>query len=316
MTQHLIKRVFATLITMVVVATMVFFLLRAIPGDPVALFLGPEATPELIAQVRHQLGLDKPLPIQYIRWFQNLLTGKWGKSLIYKEQVLTLIIQSFPRTLSIGALGMLLAIFIALPAGIISAVKKHSLADHIATTVAFFGLSMPYFWLGILLMLTFGVTLHWLPIMGYVSPFEEGFLSWLRHIILPAIAAGTPFAAIITRMTRSSLLEVLNEVYISTARSKGLKEGIVILKHGLRNALIPIITVSGISFGLLLINAVVVEEVFSIHGVGRLLIKGIINRDYPVVQAAILLISFTFIFINLIVDILYVFINPKIRYER
>ncbi len=314
MRTYFIKRVLSSLLVMWGVATLVFFGLRAIPGDPVSVLLGSEATPEAVEQLRRNLGLDRPLYVQYVRWFANLLRGDLGRGIESGEQVTVLLLQAAPRTFSIALLALFISLMLAIPAGIISAVKKHTFPDHLATVVAFLGLSMPNFWLGIVLILFFAVNLGWFPALGYV-PLGEGFWPWLRHLLLPAFTTGTAFAAVIARMTRSTMLEVLDEAYISTARSKGLLERVVVLKHALRNALIPVITVIGIAFSLLLVGTVVVEDVFAIQGLGRTLVRSIINRDFPVVQGAILLITGIFVGMMLLIDILYGYINPKIRFE-
>jgi peptide/nickel transport system permease protein len=311
---YLLKRVLYSLLVMWGVATLVFFMLRAIPGDPVTVILGEEATPAAVEQLRRNLGLDGPFYVQYVRWFGRLLRGDLGRSILAGEQVTVLLLQAAPRTFSIAVLALIISLTLAIPAGIISATKKHTFPDHLATAVAFLGLSMPNFWLGIVLILFFAVNLGWFPSMGYV-PLADGFWPWLWHLTLPALTTGTAFAAIIARMTRSTMLEVLNETYISTARSKGLLERVVVLKHALRNALIPVITVIGIAFSLLLVGTVVVEDVFAIQGLGRTLVRSIINRDFPVVQGAILLVSGIFVGMNLLIDILYTYINPKIRFE-
>ncbi len=314
MRTYILKRILYSLLVMWGVATVVFFMLRAIPGDPISVMLGAEATPEAVEQLRRNLGLDKPFYVQYVLWFANLLRGDLGRAILSGEQVTVLLLQAAPRTFSIAFLALVISLALAIPAGIISAVKKHTIADHLATVIAFLGLSMPNFWLGIVLILFFAVGLGWLPALGYV-PLEEGFWPWLRHLLLPAFTTGTAFAAVIARMTRSTMLEVLNEAYISTARSKGLLERVVVLKHALRNALIPVITVIGIASSLLLVGTVVVEEVFAIQGLGRTLVRSIINRDFPVVQGAILLITGIFVGMMLVIDILYAYINPKIRFE-
>ncbi|MFQ5828153.1 MAG: ABC transporter permease [Candidatus Methylomirabilia bacterium] len=315
MRTYLVKRIFYAAVVMWAVATLVFVALRAIPGDPISVMLGAEATPEAVAQLRANLGLDKPLPVQYLFWFRSLLVGDFGRSIITGQKVSILLLESAPRSFSIALFGLVIGLVIAIPTGIISAVKKYSVADHVGTSFAFLGLSMPNFWLGIILILLFSVELRWFPALGYV-PLSGGVLPWLNHIFLPALAIGTQFSAIIMRMTRSAMLEVLGELYITTARAKGLQERIVVVKHALRNALIPIITVIGIAFALLLAGTVVIEDVFAIKGLGRLLVRGIINRDFPVVQGGILVIAMIFVFANLAVDILYTYINPKIRYEE
>jgi peptide/nickel transport system permease protein len=314
MKTYIAQRILYALVVMFLAATLVFFMLRAIPGDPVAAMLGAEATPQVVAQLRANLGLDKPFVIQYFYWLRNMAIAEMGVSIQNRQKVATLLVECLPRTLSIAFMALCISLLVALPAGIISAVKRRSLADHSVTILAFIGLSMPNFWLGIMLILFLGVKLSWFPTIGY-TPLSSGFAPWFKHIFLPSVAAGVPFAAVICRMTRSSLIEVLDELYIATARAKGLSEKVVVLKHALRNALIPIITVIGIAFSLLLVGVVVIEEVFAIQGMGRLLIRGIINRDFPVVQACILVIACTFVFANLFVDILYTIVNPKIRFE-
>ncbi len=314
MRTYIVKRLLYAVLVMWGVATLVFFMLRAIPGDPISVMLGPEATPEAVAQLRHNLGLDRPFYMQYVIWFGNLGRGDLGRAIVSGEKVSVLLWQAVPRTFSIAVLALVIGLVIAIPAGIVSALKKHAFADHVATVAAFLGLSMPNFWLGIVLILVFAVRLGWFPSLGYV-PLSDGFWPWLHHLLLPAFTTGTAFAAIIMRMMRSTLLEVLHAPYISTARAKGLHERMVILKHALRNALIPVITVIGIAFSLLLVGAVVTEEVFAIQGLGRTLVRSIINRDFPVVQGAILLIAGIFVCMNLLVDVLYTYINPKIRFE-
>ena len=265
--------------------------------------------------LRAKFALDQPLYVQYFLWLGRLVQGDFGNS-IYGSNVSVsrIIIEALPRTLSLATLSFVIAMVLAITAGIISAVKKHSMLDHVFTVLAFLGLSMPDFWLGIILILIFAAKLNWLPAIGY-KPLSDGFWPWFSHLILPAIAIGTPFSAIIARMTRSAMLEVLKSDYIRTARAKGLSEKVVIVRHALRNALIPVITVIGIAFALLMAGAVIVENVFAIKGLGRVLIQGIQNRDYPVVQGAILVVAVIFVFTNLLVDILYTYIDPRIRYK-
>lgn len=241
--------------------------------------------------------------------------GDLGNSIYGSRiEVSRIVVEAIPRTLSIASLSFVIAIVIAVPAGLISAIRKHSALDHAVTVVAFLGLSMPDFWLGIMLIIIFAANLHWLPAIGYV-PLSEGWWPWFSHLIMPSIAVGTPFAAIIARMIRSSMLEVLKTEYITVARSKGLLTWRVMLVHAFPNALIPVVTVMGIAVALLMAGAVVVENVFAIKGLGRVLIEGILNRDYPVVQGAILAVSAIFVFANLLVDVLYTVIDPRIRYD-
>lgn len=313
MKRYILERVAYSLLVMWAVATLVFFMMRAIPGDPVRAMVGFEADPQTVAQIRHNLGLDQPFIVQYVRWLLSISRLDLGNSIWNQQPVTTLLQEALPRTLSLASLSFSIAVALGIPAGIVSAVRRYSLSDHVFTVAAFLGLSMPDFWLGILLILLFATKLQWLPAFGY-EPISMGIWPWLSHLILPAFTAGTAFSAILARMTRSALLEVLREDYVRTARAKGLKEQIVILKHALRNALIPVITVMGIAFALLLAGSVIAENVFAIKGVGRLLIESILNRDFPVVQGTILVIASIFVFMNLFVDILYALVNPKIRY--
>lgn len=313
MQEYLFRRILFALFVMWAVATLVFLMMRAIPGDPVRAFVGFEGDPAVVDQVRRNLGLDRPLPVQYARWLAALLQGNLGHSIWNKQPVTALLMEALPRTLSLALLSFLVAVALALPAGIVSAVRRYSLADHVLSFAAFLGLAMPDFWVGIVLIIVFAVSLQALPAFGY-EPISRGLWPWLSHLILPAIATGTSFAAILARMTRAALLEVMREDYVRTARAKGLAEQAVIFRHALRNALIPVVTVMGIAFALLLAGAVISENVFAIRGVGRLLIESILNRDYPIVQGTILVIAAIFVFMNLAVDLLYVVINPKIRY--
>lgn len=315
MRSYICRRILYALLVMWGVATLVFFMMRAIPGDPVKAMIGLDADPATIEQVRHNLGLDQPFYVQYGKWLKNLLQGDLGHSIYSQQQVGVLIAEAFPRTLSLALFSFLIALLLSLPAGLVSAVRKYSTLDHFLTLLAFLGLSMPNFWLGIILIIVFSVKLRWLPSFGYAE-LSTGFVPWLKHLLLPSIAIGTAFSAVLARMTRSAMLEVLSCDYMKTARSKGLPERIVLLKHALRNALIPVVTVMGIAFALLLSGAVIIEDVFAIKGLGRLLIRSILNRDYPVVQGTILVISGVFVFVNLFVDMLYTYINPMIRYEE
>jgi peptide/nickel transport system permease protein len=316
MTRYLIRRGIGALIVMWAVATLVFFIVRLVPGDPIAAMLFDTGDAAAVEQLRHKLGLDAPLYVQYVKWFCLMFQGDLGNS-IYGSHIPIAqeILEALPRTLSLAALGFLIALVIAVPAGLIAATRRNSLLDHAVTTAAFLGLSMPDFWTGILLIILFAATLHWLPAIGYV-PLSGGFWPWFSHLILPAVAVGTTFSAIIARMIRSAMLEVLKTDYMRVARAKGLTKSTLILRHAFPNALIPVVTVMGIAFALLMAGAVVVENVFSIKGIGRMLIQGILNRDYPSVQGAVLVISAIFVFSNLLVDLLYTVIDPRIRYDK
>ncbi len=312
LTVYLVRRTFWALVVMWVVATLVFFMMRAVPGDPLRAMLF-DVDPQAAEVLRERYGLDQPVYVQYFRWFGQVLQGNLGNSIYGSGQSVNRIIaEALPRTLSLAGLSFFIALLIAVPAGIISAVKKDTAFDHVFTFVAFLGLSMPDFWLAIMLIILFSVQLDWLPAIGY-APLSEGLWPWLSHLILPAIAVGTAFSAIMARMIRSAMLEVMNQDYVQVARSKGVSERRIVLKHVFRNALIPVVTVVGIAFALLMAGAVIVENVFAIKGLGRVLIQGILNRDYPVVQGAILVVSAIFVFSNLLVDTLYTVIDPRIQ---
>ena len=315
MSRYLTRRVLGAIVVMWAVATLVFFMLRAVPGDPIAAMLFDVGDPAAADAIRHKFGLDQPVWVQYVKWFALVLQGDFGTSMLgSRVEVSRIIAEAFPRTISLATLSFLIATVIAVPAGLISALRRHSALDHAVTMVAFLGLSMPDFWLAILLIIVFAANLQWLPAIGY-APLSEGFWPWFSHLILPSIAIGTPFAAIMARMIRSSMLEVLQTEYMQVARAKGLLKPRLIFVHAFPNALIPVVTVMGIALALLMAGTVVVENVFAIKGLGRVLIQGILNRDYPVVQGAILVVSAIFVFANLLVDVLYTVIDPRIRYE-
>ena len=314
MSKFLFRRLLGALVVIWAVATLVFFMLRAVPGDPF-LAMMRDSDPAAAAQLRQDFGLDLPVYIQYFKYLGQIIQGNLGTS-IYGSRVavVRIVSEAFPRTMSLALLSFALAIIIAIPAGLVSALKKHSKLDHTVTLIAFLGLSMPDFWLAILLIIVFAANLQWLPAVGYV-PLAQGFWPWFSHLIMPSIAVGAPFAAIISRMIRSSMLEVLKTDYMRVATSKGLPRARLILSHAFPNALIPVVTVMGIAFALLMAGTVVVENVFAIKGLGRVLIIGILNRDYPVVQGAILVVSVIFVVSNLLVDVLYSVIDPRIRYD-
>lgn len=313
MRRYIAKRVAHAAVVIYIVATIVFFAVRAIPGDPARVLLGGDASAEAIEALRQDMGLNQPLYVQYFRWMGRILQGDLGTSIFNDQGVLSMLIGVAEPTLSIGLLGMFIAVCIAIPAGIISAVRQYQIEDYVATAVSFVGISMPGFWIGIVLLLVFADRLGWVPAFGYV-PLSEGVVPWLKHIILPALAVGLPYGGILMRMTRSSMMEILNEDYMRTARAKGLDGRIVLFKHGLQNALIPIVTIAGILLGVLLGGVVAVEIVFGIQGLGRLLIASIERRDFPVIQGSVIIISFVFVAMNLLVDVLYTSINPRIKY--
>jgi peptide/nickel transport system permease protein len=311
--RYVAKRTLQAIGVVYVVATTVFVAVRSVPGDPARLVLGGNAEPDELAAVRAELGLDQPIHVQYYRWMADLARGDLGDSIYTGQSVVASIANAAEPTLSIGLVGITIAILIAIPAGVVSATRRDQWEDYVATGVAFLGISMPSFWIGIVLLLTVGTAIPVIPSFGYAS-ISEGIVPWLSHVILPATAVGLPYAGIITRMTRSSMLEVLSEDYMQTARAKGLPPRLVLFKHGLQNALMPVVTVAGILFALLLGGIVAVEMVFGVQGFGRLLIRSIERQDFPIVQGSVIVISIIFVFMNLFVDLLYMSINPKIKY--
>ncbi|MFB6117185.1 ABC transporter permease [Halosegnis sp.] len=313
MRRYIAKRVAHAVFIMWLVATTVFFGLRAIPGGPVRTMLGQEATPEARQALREQLGLNQPLYVQYAEWMVDLVTLDLGRSITTSETVGSAVGAAAPRTLSIALVAVVVGLGIAIPAGVISATNKREPIDYVATVAAFLGLSMPAFFVGILLALVFGVWFNILPVFGY-TPLAEGTIPWLKSIILPGIAVGLPYSAVVMRMMRSSLLEVLDEPYMKTALAKGVGSRVRLYKHALQNALIPVVTVAGIQLALVLVGSVTVEIVFGIQGLGRLLVDSMLDRNYPVTQVVILVVAAVLVFTNLIVDLAYTAIDPRIRY--
>ncbi len=312
--RYFVARVIQALIVVWAVGTLVFFMLRAVPGDPIAALLA-DVDPTAADAIRAKLGLDQPVFVQYLFWLRNTLSGDLGQSLYGSHQAVSVqIAEAVPRTVSLAMVAFLVSFTLGLSAGVISAVKKDSPLDYGFNFAAFLGISMPSFWIGIVLIIVFAVNLRWFPAIGY-RPMSAGLDQWLRYLILPGLAVGLPFSASIARLTRSAMLEVLGQDYITLARSKGLNERRVIFRHALRNALIPVVTVMGISLALLFSGSVVVENVFAIKGLGRVLIQSILNRDYPVVQGSILLVAVLLVFMNLAVDMLYRVIDPRISYD-
>ncbi len=314
MGQYIVRRLIHAAFIVWGCATLVFFLLRLIPGDPVLQMLGPEYTPEAAAAIRSKLGFDEPLPVQYVKWFGNILRGDLGDSIATGETVMEAIKTGLPKTLSIAFVSFVIGILIALPTGVIAALKRNTPIDYVVSLLAFVGVSMPSFWFGIVLILVFAVQIGWLPATGYAEIGDDGVWEWLKHLLLPGIAIGTGYAAILMRFVRAGLLEVLGADYVRTARAKGLRERLVIVRHALRNALIPVVTIAGIQLAQLLGGLVITETIFSIRGLGRILVGAIFDKDYPIVQGVILLIAVIFVLANLLVDIVYTFLDPRIRY--
>jgi peptide/nickel transport system permease protein len=314
MLPYLLRRLASMVPVVLVVSVVVFSLIHLTPGDPVAIMLREEADPATAAALRAALGLDRPLPIQYLTWLGRAARGELGRSIRTNQPVSQAILERLPVTLTLAAAATLLALLVALPAGIVSAVRRNSLADVAGTVAALSGVSLPNFWLAILLIFVFSVTLGWLPPLGWVSPLRDPW-GGLRSLVLPAVTLGTAMAAVVMRMTRSSLLEVLQLDFVRTARAKGLREGGVLLRHALRNALIPVVTVVGLQAGALLGGAIITETVFALPGVGRLLVDAIFQRDFPLVQGVVLFLALNFLVINLAVDLAYAVLDPRIRYD-
>jgi peptide/nickel transport system permease protein len=314
MVPYLLRRIAGTVPVLLVVSAIVFSLIHLTPGDPVAIMLREESDPATVAILRRELGLDRPLPVQYLTWLGRAVRGELGRSIRTNQPVTEAIRERLPVTLSLAAAATVLALAVALPAGILSAVRRNSVADVAGTLVALSGISLPNFWLAILLIFLFSVILGWLPPMGYVSPLRDPW-GGLRSLLLPAITLGTAMAAIVMRMTRSSLLEVLQLDYVRTARAKGLAERPVLLRHAMKNALIPVVTVVGLQAGALLGGAIITETIFALPGVGRLLVDAIFQRDFPIVQGVVLLLALNFLLVNLLVDVAYGWLDPRIRYD-
>jgi len=310
---YLLRRILATIPVMLVVALFVFALLHLSPGDPAAVIAGDAASPADIARIRHSLGLDNPLHVQLGIWLWHVVHGDLGTSIHSGVPVLTLIGQRLEPTLALSATTMGLAVLLAVPLGIVAAWKVGTWIDRLVMVVAILGFSLPVFWLGFLLMYGFAIQLQLLPVQGY-SSITQGFLPFARHIILPSLTLGMVYMALITRMTRASMLEVLREDYIRTAHAKGLAPNRVLIGHALKNAGVPIVTVIGVGLALLIGGVVITESVFGIPGIGRLTVDAILSRDYPVIQGVILVFSGVYVFVNLLVDLSYAFIDPRIRY--
>jgi peptide/nickel transport system permease protein len=304
----------STIPVLLLVSAAIFSMLHLVPGDPVSILLGDYATAEAKEALRAELGLDQPLVLQYVRWLWDVLQGDFGRSFRTNQPVLEAITERLPVTIELSILALLVAVIIGLPAGILAAVRRNSPLDVASTSLALLGISVPNFFLGILLIFIFSLWLRWLPPGGYVS-FSEAPLENLRLMLMPAFTLGTAFAGIVARMTRASLLEVLSADYVRTARSKGLSAYWVILKHALKNSLLPVVTVVGLQAGALLGGAILTETVFSLPGIGRLVVDNIFARDFPVVQGVILIIVLFRMLSNLVTDLVYALLDPRISYS-
>jgi ABC-type dipeptide/oligopeptide/nickel transport system permease component len=301
---YVLRRVLLAVFVLWGVATVVFIVVRMVPADPALLIAGDTATPEQLAALRHQMGLDQPLILQYLQYVGNAAIGDFGNSYLQSIPAMTLIGQALPNTALLAVLACALALVVSFPLGLLAALRVNRFSDRAVTTASLIIQALPGFWVGVVLLLIFSRTLRWLPSAGLASP---------QSLILPAIVLALPFVAILTRLTRSGLLEVIGEGYIQTARAKGLPERTVIFPHAIRNATIPIITVVGLEFGTLLGGAVVTETVFSFPGIGKLLVSSIQTRDYSVAQACVIIIAAAFVVINLVVDLLYAYLDPRMR---
>lgn len=306
MLAYIIRRCAQAVVVVFGVSLVVFLLARLAPGDPVTLMLAETASPQQIVEARHHYGLDRPLPVQYALFLGNALRGDLGESLYYKQPALRVVLEAFPLTCLLALTALGLALLVALPLGVLAAVRRDTIWDYLAVGLAVLGQAAPAYWVGIMLILIFSVRLGILPTSGNATP---------QALILPAVTLGAALMAVLTRLTRAGMLDVLSEDYIRTARAKGLRERVTIMRHGLRNVLIPLVTVVGLQLGSLLGGAVIIEQVFAWPGVGRLAVTAITSRDYPIIQATVLLVSCVFVAVNLLVDIGYALLDPRIHYS-
>jgi len=318
MISYLVRRFIQSAVVLILVSILVFMAMRLLPGDPIRMIITASNTEsfseEQIALVRHENGLDRPLAIQYFSWIGGLLHGDMGKSILQKIPVSDEILRRIPITFHLGILAFIIGLVIGIPAGVISAVRRGTWLDTLVTTLSNLGITVPSFWLGVLLMYFFGLYLHWLPVMGYTSPFTDFWLN-TRQLVMPVFCLALFPIASTARQTRSSMLEVMRQDYIRTAWSKGLKEQEVILRHALKNGLIPIVTLTGMGVPMIVGGAVLIETVFNIPGMGRLAVTSVLNQDYPYVQGIILIVSAAVLLVNLLVELTYGWLDPRIRYD-
>jgi peptide/nickel transport system permease protein len=309
---YVLRRLVGTIPTMLLVTLTVFIILRVTPGGPAVAMLGEQATPQAVAALKHKLGLDRPLYIQYLDWLGHALRGDLGRSAFGNQPVTELIVQRIMPTAELGFLSMVIAMIIGVSGGIISATRHNTGVDAVSSVLSILGVSTPSFWLAILLVLIFAIKIRWLPALGYVSPLKDPLLN-LKQMILPAFTLGITLAAVISRITRGAMLDALYQDYVRTARAKGLRERHVVTRHALTNAMIPVVTVVGLQIAGLLGGAVIIETIFALPGNGQLLVNAIFSRDFPVVQGIVVVTALAFIFINLFVDICYAMLDPRIR---
>ena len=313
MTAYLSRRFAGMAVVMLMVAAIVFVIARVVPGDPAAVMLGSNATPADVAALRTQLGLDRPLPVQFVLYIRDILSFNLGNSIFLNRPVVDAMLDRAELTTWLTCMSVAIAVTIGVPVGVLAAVRRGTLLDQVVTAVSMLAASLPSFWVGLTLIEYFAVRIGWFPVAGYGNP-GAGLGERLHHLVLPAIALGLPNSALIIRFTRTSMLDVLHEDYVRTARAKGLGPGAVIIKHAFRNALIPVLTVIGLTIAALIGGAIVTETVFGLPGVGNLIVSAVLRRDYPVIQGALLIISGLYVLINMAVDLLYALVDPRVRY--
>lgn len=318
MTTYIIRRLILAVVVLILVSIFVFLAMRLLPGDPVLMYVSAsslqEITEEQLDTLRRELGLDKTLPLQYLEWISGVLHGDFGTSILNRSPVMQEIVKRLPITFHLGVLAFIMAIIIGIPAGVLCAIRRGSWLDNFITTLSNIGITIPVFWLGIILIYIFALHFRWLPVMGYTSPFENFWLN-TRQIIMPVFCLALGPLAGNARQARSSMLEVIHKDYIRTAWSKGLKERTIIMKHALKNGLVPVVTLSGIGVGTILGGSVLIEQVFNIPGMGRLAVTSVMNQDYPYVQAIALIMAMSIVLANLLVDISYGWLDPRVHYS-
>ena len=312
MIAFIIRRLLQTVVVLFMVSLIVFSILQVLPGDPARTLLGPEASPEQVEQMHKELGLDRSLPVQYITWVKHAVQGDLGKSIAFKEDVTEIIGDHLPKTLYISILSMILAIIIGVPAGIVAAIRRGGKIDSLISVVSNFGMAVPAFWLAVLCIYFFSLKMGWFPVQGYTSPFDDFWLS-TKQVIMPVVCLAFAALASFARQTRSAMLEVIMQDFTRTARSKGLKENAIIIRHTLKNAIIPVITLIGLQVRNVVGSTVFIEQVFNIPGMGRLVVQSVLNQDFVVVQGCVLIIAIIVAFTNLLVDISYGYADPRIR---
>ncbi|MGD0915994.1 MAG: ABC transporter permease [Thermodesulfobacteriota bacterium] len=318
MITYIIRRLLWALVILIMLTLLVFFAMRLLPGDPLLIYVArsqglASMPPEALARLRTEYGLDKPIMVQYFNWVGNVVRGNFGTSIYFHENVGKLLLKRFPITIYLGTISFVIATIVGTLAGLLAALRRSKLADQIVTPLSYIGITVPIFWLGILMIYLFGLKLRWLPIAGYTSPLDDFWLS-TRQIIMPVICLAIADIAALSRQMRSSVLEVIRQDYIRTAWSKGLRESIIVMRHVLKNSLIPVITLMGIAISLIFGGSVLVESVFNIPGIGRLMVQGIFAQDYVVVQSCALVFGVIIVLTNLIVDISYGWLDPRVRY--